>query len=148
MGLGSLQGCPVVPEARRQADSAPHQAWGLYQVWPFSQTNLETWMNPICKAVPFLMSLFLFHYLLISHHQFVPLYSAGSPNTETGLHQRPKCLGKASRRDAGSYSSWHWHWGIPASDSQGTHSASLIRKLWAGDFRFQGAAWHTSVLIQ
>ena len=148
-GLGwSFQGCPVVLETRRQAGSTTHPAWGLYQVWPFSKTNLETWVNPICKAVPFLMSLFLFHYLLISNHQFVPLYSAGSPNTQTGLHQKPECLGEASRRDTGSCSSWHWHQSVPASDSQGTRSASLIRKLRAGDFRFQGAAWHTSVLIQ
>ena len=98
-GVGwSFQGCPVFLETRRRAGSTTHPAWGLYQVWPFSKTNLETWVNPICKADPFLMSLFLFHYLLISNHQFVPLYSTGSPNTQTGLHQRPECLGEVSRR--------------------------------------------------
>lgn len=102
MVFSRLSSCSRNKEAGRQHNTP---SLGPYQVWPFSKTNLETWVNPICKAVPFLMSLFLFHYLLISSHQFVPLYSAGSPNTQTGLHQKPECLGEASRRDTGSCSS-------------------------------------------
>lgn len=141
--VSSSQGGPRHSRSEAEGTACTAAATGPRQVRPFSQRNVGHGRTPSTHGS--------FPRISFSISLFVP---SPSPicfflKGRQSLHTRAYIKGRrASRRPARtatggcSCSARHRPGSGPASDSPNAGGCSLIRKLRAGDFRFQGAAWH------